>query len=180
MTDEFTRMLESARGNALGRPSTGRLRVVVAVSLLVLYVVVVLLMTMSPTPLDRGYESSITKLLDILHRNGAPEWFGYSKLEFSANIVMFGPLGFLVGLALPQGVAWSGLLLLPAFSAGIEFVQAAVLSQRFATFEDIVANSVGGWLGLLIAFTIRALVHARDQQVIARAKWDELHNGSRE
>jgi glycopeptide antibiotics resistance protein len=151
-----------------------------AVSLLALYIVVVLLMTMSPTPLDRGYESSIAKLLDILHRNGLPEWFGYAELESGANIVMFGPLGLLVGLALPERIAWSGLLLLPAFSAAIEFVQATLLSQRFATPGDIVANSVGGCLGLLIAFTIRALVHTRDQRVIEQAKWDEQHNGSRE
>ena len=92
----------------VGRPSSSRdappprshLRIGSAVSGLAVYAVVVLAMTMSPTPLDQGYESAIAKFLGVLHRNGVPEWFGYSKLEFTANIAMFIPLGFLIALAL--------------------------------------------------------------------------------
>lgn len=175
MTDELTRLIDAAPRRLASRPPKSQLRVGIAVTLLLLYVAVVLLMTMSPTPLDRGYASSIDKVLGVLHRNGVPEWFGYSKLEFTANIAMFVPLGFLVGLALPQRIAWLGLLLLPAFSGAIEMTQAAMLSQRFATIEDVVANSAGGWIGLLIAFTIRAMVHSRDEKVVARALWEAQH-----
>jgi glycopeptide antibiotics resistance protein len=177
VTDEITRLINAAPQRPAARPAKSHMRVGIAVTLLLIYVAVIVTMTMSPTPLDRGYESAIDKLLSVLHRNGVPEWFGYSKLEFTANIAMFVPLGFLVGLALPQRVAWLGLLLLPAFSGGIELTQAAMLSQRFATIEDVIANSVGGWIGLLIAFTIRAMVHARDQKVIARAVWDARQVG---
>ncbi|MDT0156386.1 VanZ family protein [Microbacterium sp. ARD32] len=175
MTDEITRMLSAAPERPAVPPAKSRLRASIAIALLLVYVAVVLVMTMSPTPLDRGYESSIDKVLGVLHRNGVPEWFGYSKLEFTANIAMFVPLGFLVGLALPQRIAWLGLLLLPAFSGVIEMTQSLMLAERFATIEDVIANSAGGWIGLLIAFSIRAMVHARDQKVIARAEWELRH-----
>ncbi|MGB3731821.1 VanZ family protein [Microbacterium sp.] len=171
MTDEMTRLLGAAPEYVEERPGKSHVRVGIAVLLLLVYLGVVLAMTISPTPLDRGYASSIDKVLSVLHRNGVPEWFGYSKLEFTANIAMFVPLGFLVGLALPTRVAWLGLFLLPAFSGAIELTQAAMLSQRFATVQDVVANSVGGWIGLFVAFAIRAMVHARDQKVIAQAEW---------
>ncbi|WP_193598121.1 VanZ family protein [Microbacterium sp. YJN-G] len=172
MTDEITRLLDAAPTALPKRPAKSQARLGITLTLLLIYVGVVVAMTMSPTPLDRGYESSIAKVLDVLHRNGVPEWFGYSKLEFTANIAMFVPLGFLVGLALPQVIAWLGIFLLPAFSGLIEFTQSSLLAERFATFEDVIANSVGGWIGLLTAFAVRAMVHSRDQRVIARAVWD--------
>ncbi len=166
-------MLNSARQQIPARPSTSGLRVGIAVALLLVCLVVVLCVTMSPTPINLGREDAIRKLLTVLHDNGVPEWFGYSKLEFTANIAMFIPLGLLIGLALPRGLGWLGLVLPPAFSACIELTQALVLSQRTATIEDVIANSLGGWIGLAAAWTIRLIVHRRDQKVIAQARWDE-------
>lgn len=161
------------------RPSKSYARVTIAVSLLLLYILIVLMATMSPTPLDQGYEASIDRLLGVLHRNGVPQWFGYSKLEFLANVLMFVPLGFLVGLALPRRAVWSGVILLPLFSVGIEMTQLTFLSERFASPTDVIANSSGGWIGLIVAFTIRAAVHARDQKVLARAFWDARNRAPR-
>ena len=166
-------MLQSARPAAPSRPSTGGLRAGIAVTLLLLCLGIVLWVTMSPTPINLGREDAIRKLLALLHDNGVPEWFGYSKLEFTANIAMFAPLGLLIGLALPRRGVWLGLLLAPAFSGVIELAQALLLSQRTASVQDVVANSIGGWIGLLIAVVIRALVHARDRKVIAQSQWDQ-------
>ena len=166
-------MLQSARPVAPSRPSTGGLRAGIAVTLLLVCLGVVLWVTMSPTPINLGREDAIRKLLTLLHDNGVPEWFGYSKLEFTANIAMFVPLGVLIGLALPRRGVWLGLLLAPAFSGAIELAQALLLSQRTASVQDVVANSIGGWIGLLIAVVIRALVHARDRKVIAQNQWDQ-------
>lgn len=166
-------MLRSAPQTVPDRPSTGGVRVGVAATLLLVALGVVLLITMSPTPINLGHEDAVRKLLSLLHSNGVPEWFGYSKLEFTANIVMFVPLGLLIGMVLPQRHWWLGLLLAPAFSACIELTQALLLSQRSATIHDVVANSLGGWIGLVIALVIRAMVHARDRRVIAQAEWDQ-------
>ncbi|WP_195907774.1 VanZ family protein [Microbacterium gorillae] len=172
MTDEMTRLLRGGRAPAVRRPPKSHLRAWVAGVGLLAYLGVVLAATLSPTPLDKGYGGAIDKVLSVGYRNGLPAWFGYAELEFLANVAMFIPLGFLLGLVLPRRGIWVGILLLPAFSAGVEACQAMFLAARFATIGDVIANSIGGWVGLLAAVIIRALVYARDQKVIARALHD--------
>lgn len=134
---------------------------------------IVLLATLWPTPLDKGYESSIARLLTVLHHNGIPEWFGYNKLEFSANIVIFIPLGFMIALLLPRRLWWLALLICPALSTCIELTQATFLAARFATVTDVISNSIGGVLGTIVAFLLRAIVYTRDEKVIAHALWGQ-------
>jgi glycopeptide antibiotics resistance protein len=154
------------------RPARSTLRVRIAGTGLALCVLVVLLATMWPTPLDRGFESSIDRLLDVLHRNGIPTWFGYNKLEFSANIGMFVPVGFLIALVLPARAWWVALILSPLLSVAIEASQAAFLTARFATPMDVLANSLGAIVGIFLAVVLRHIVYARDQKVIAQAIWE--------
>ncbi|WP_338144958.1 VanZ family protein [Cryobacterium adonitolivorans] len=135
------------------------------------YASVVLMATLWPTPLDQGFESSINKLFVVLYRNGVPLWFGYNKLEFTANVLMFIPLGFLVALLLPARIWWLALVICPAMSIAIEMTQALALSARFATVIDVFSNSLGAVIGILIAVMLRAIVYERDQKVIARAVW---------
>lgn len=153
-------------------PRRSHARVGTAAVLLVLYGAVVGAMTMSPTPLDRGYQSAITRFLSVVHRYGVPEWFGYRQLEFSANVLMFVPLGFLVGLVVSMRLWWLPLLVLPALSAAIELLQGLLLSQRFASVLDVVANTIGGYIGLAIVIVLRVFVEGRDRKVIALAIWE--------
>lgn len=150
-------------------PSPSRLRVGIAAAGTLVCIVVILLMTLSPTPLDRGYESAIDELLAALHRHGVPTWFGYRKFEFTANVAMFLPLGFLVALALPRRAMWLTLLIVPALSGSIEWAQSALLLERTPSLFDVLANTLGGYVGALAAWLLRALVHARDERVIAAA-----------
>lgn len=156
-------------------PPNSRLRFGVALALLVAYSIVVVFAVFWPTPIDRDYQGSIVKLLDVLHRHGLPDWFGYNKLEFVANIGMFVPLGFLIALVLPARAWWASVLILPLASATIELLQGAILSERFASPWDVAANSTGALVGALLAVTVRALVHARDQKVIARALYESTN-----
>lgn len=133
------------------------------------YLALLVVVTMSPTPIDQGYESAIARVLAVFHRNGFPLWFGYNKLEFSANIVMFVPIGFLSALAVPVQHWWIALLLCPALSAAIELLQGALLEARFSTLSDVAANSIGALMGIFGALVLRALVYHRDQLVIAEA-----------
>lgn len=168
-------MVLSAPGPAAAAgppPRKSRLRVGLATTGLVLCCAVILWATLSPTPLDQGYEGAIDRLLAILHRNGIPEWFGYNKLEFLANVAMFVPFGFLIALALPKRFIWLAFLFVPAFSGAVELVQALALSARFATIMDVFANSLGGYVGAIVAILIRTAVSARDKKVIARAVWE--------
>lgn len=155
-----------------GPPPKSRARTVGAAIGLAICITVVLFATMWPTPLDQGYSESINRVLDVLHRNGIPEWFGYDKLEFSANVLMFLPIGFLIALLLPAQVWWLAFLICPILSGSIELTQANFLSARFATITDVIANSIGATIGAVLAGAILALVHTRDEKIIARALWE--------
>ena len=155
------------------RPPKSRTREWLAFLALLSYAAIVVAATLSPTPLDQGYQGAIDKVLAVLHRNGVPEWFGYGKLEFSANIVMFIPLGFLITLLLPTKVWWLALVICPALSGAIELTQGALLSERFASWGDVASNSIGAIVGIFIAVVLRALVHNRDEKLIERALWDQ-------
>jgi glycopeptide antibiotics resistance protein len=153
-------------------PPKSRVRLNLGLALVLAYGLIVILATMWPTPLDQGFASSINRLLAVLHRNGIPEWFGYSKLEFSANVLMFVPLGFLVSMLLPVRVWWLALIICPGLSIAIELTQAFALSARFATVSDVVSNSIGALIGALIAVMIRAAIYDRDEKIIARRLWE--------
>lgn len=152
-------------------PPPDRTRTVLAWVGIVVCAVGVLITTLSPTPVDKGHGGTIEKVLKWLYGLGLPRWFGYEQVEFTANIVMFVPLGFFVGLLLPAGMIWLGLVIVPAVSGAIEFAQSQFLSERFATVLDVLANTLGGWSGLVVAVGVRALVRARDETIIARALW---------
>ena len=98
-----------------------------------------------------------------------PDWFGYAALEFSANIALFVPLGFLIFFLLPRSRWWLALLVCPALSIVIEVIQGLALSQRFATVSDVVANTLGGLVGALVALALRRVVNARDRRLLARS-----------
>lgn len=137
----------------------------------------VLLITLWPVPIDTGYSGAISKLLGVLHRNGIPEWFGYNKLEFSANVAMFVPLGFLVELLLPTRMWWLALVLCPLFSVSIELTQGFFLSARFSSATDVLSNSIGAIIGITAAVILRLIVDVRDRKIITHAIW-ELTEGS--
>lgn len=162
----MTRLSDSAE-----EPTKSHVREWLAFTALLACIVIVLAATLSPTPLDQGYQGAIDKFLGVMHRNGIPEWFGYNKLEFSANIAMFVPLGFLITLLLPTRVWWLAIAIGPALSVGIELAQGAFLSARFASPLDVLANSLGAIIGITIAVILRALVHQRDEKMIERALW---------
>ncbi|MGI6879278.1 VanZ family protein [Microbacterium sp. gxy059] len=155
------------------RPPRSRLRVGVASALFVVYLAFVLWVTMTPSLDGVGVDGVGDRLLRVLHRIGVPEAFGLPQLEFTANIGMFVPLGFLLGLALPGWGWWLALLLLPLLSGGIEYVQGAHLPDRVSDLRDLVSNSIGAWIGVFAAAWLRALVHGRDRKVVARALWED-------
>lgn len=160
-------------------PRPSRARQWIASVGLVVYGGLVLFVTLLPNPGGDGFETRILNLLSVLYDRGVPEWFNFHLLEFTANILMFVPLGLCIGLLLPKRAQWAGLLILPALSVAIETAQYVFLANRLATVSDVVANSLGGWIGLGIAFLIRAAVHARDRRVLAHARHRERRHGPR-
>ncbi|HIY66210.1 MAG TPA: VanZ family protein, partial [Candidatus Agrococcus pullicola] len=142
------------------KPRRSRLRVGLATVLFIFYLGFVMWVTLTPSLDGVGVDTVADRVLSVLHRIGVPERFGYMELEFAANIGMFIPLGFLLGLALPGWGWWLALILLPAYSIGIEWFQSEFLGDRVGDVRDIISNSLGAWIGTLIAATLRAMVHA--------------------
>ncbi|MCT9001931.1 VanZ family protein [Microbacterium memoriense] len=103
-----------------------------------------------PVPVDQG----AGPLLRLITR--AIPALTYERIEFAANILLFVPLGLLLTLILVRN-RW---LVLPvAFLATvtIECVQALLLDARTPSVLDIVANTAGACIGILIAVFIDAL-----------------------
>lgn len=101
--------------------------------------------------------SVVRHLSAALTRLGLPEALTVmSRVEFSLNALMFVPVTVLGALAWPRvrWTAWLSACFLG--SAGLELCQALFLSGRSAQHADVVANTLGGLLGVL-------LVHAYTQ-----------------
>lgn len=121
--------------------------------------------TLNPERVDAHHGQQIVQFLDFLHRHGMPHWFGYRKLEFAANVALTIPLGLFLGFALPKERRWAGYLALPALSATIELAQKVLLPERVASLTDVIANSLGAWLGLALAGLIEARIRRRSRDL---------------
>lgn len=75
--------------------------------------------------------------------------FGTGWIEFTANVLMFVPLGLLLTLLLRHH--WYGVLLALVVSAGAELAQ-FVIPSRHPSLRDILANTLGALLGAALAW----------------------------
>lgn len=142
------------------RPQRSRwvTRVGVPRILLVAYVVVLAAIAFWPTPVDRGAGPLlrlVTKTIPFLT---------YPRIEFGANILLFVPLGVLLTLVLATR-RWLVMPLAFLSSVTIECVQAIALSERTPSVLDIVANTAGACVGIVI--------------VIAGENWRQKYSSAR-
>ena len=97
-------------------------------------------------------------------------WVTYTQLESFANVMLFVPFGLLIALLVPTRWWWVVVVALVLAAGGIELGQALFLPGRVASLDDVLANSLGGVLGVAIAAMIRAVAWA-----IRRARGTERH-----
>lgn len=125
-------------------------------ALLAVYLAAVAAVTLGPAPADAGTLSRVERLVAWLSGHGVP--VTYLGVEAVANVVMFVPFGVLVSLALPARARWGDRVVVPlalATSAGIETVQ-RWLPTRVPTVQDVVLNTLGAALGLLVLRAVLA------------------------
>ena len=116
----------------------------VGLRLLALYAAALALIAFWPTPVDRGATGLLREIARVV------PLLSYDVVEFTANIALFVPLGVLLALPLPR----LRVLVLPialVVTSAIEVGQAVFLAERTASVRDVVANTAGAALGLLIA-----------------------------
>jgi glycopeptide antibiotics resistance protein len=131
-----------------------RTRVVVLVIAAAL-LVGVLVIGLLPNRVDGGVERPIRAFIDTLQAAGAPGWVNYDLVDFLANILFFVPIGLLGAVLLPRRLWWLAMPVGLLLSAALELGQAAFLPQRFASWTDVLANTLGAVLGALIGAAMR-------------------------
>ena len=70
-------------------------------------------------------------------------------MEIVWNIVLFIPIGVLINYLIPIKYFWISIISSLFFSAGIEFMQ-LVLRRGLFEFDDMIHNTVGAMLGIVI------------------------------
>lgn len=122
----------------------------VAAALLGMIVVVIAVIVFMPGPPDATGQAELQQFLAKGHRHGLPLWIDFDLVQNLSNVVMFLPIGLLGALALYRRnyliVLYAGLA-----SGLIELVQLVLLPDRVASWQDLRANSIGAFLGLLCA-----------------------------
>ncbi|MGW6132166.1 VanZ family protein [Cellulomonas sp. NPDC055163] len=117
---------------------------------LVVYLLVVAWITLTPDLADNDALGQVEVITQWLAARGVP--VTYAGVEAGANVVMFVPFGVLVGLLVRPARAWwarvvaGGLVL----SAGIETAQLLFLPTRVPTVQDVVMNTLGAVLGVVV------------------------------
>lgn len=123
---------------------------------LALYLVILAGIAFWPSPVDQGAGPAlrlITRAFPMLT---------YPRIEFAANIALFVPLGLLLTLILTRR-RWLILPLAFLATVAIECVQGVALGARTPSMLDVVANTAGACVGILLAAFIEVLRDARTE-----------------
>jgi glycopeptide antibiotics resistance protein len=118
------------------------------------YLGVVAWITLGPQPLDERGVDILRSVLAVLARSDLTRWITYEFVEFTANIAMFVPVGLLFLLLVGRRRWWLALGGGVVLTCAIEFTQ-LFLPGRFADVRDIVANSLGALLGVIVGLILR-------------------------
>lgn len=124
---------------------------------LLCYFVILAFIAFWPTPVDKPVAGGLDALLDFLHQRGIPEWFNYGFIEACANVLLFVPAGLLLAFTSPRKRWWQLLALGAAASGSIELGQLLFLPYRFSSWQDILMNTLGVGVGLLLAAVSKRL-----------------------
>jgi len=111
--------------------------------------------TLGPQPLDTSGSGLLREVIRFLNGYDFLRWVSYDLVEFVANILLFVPVGALFVLLLGRRRWWLASLLGVALSGVIEFAQ-LFLRHRVADPRDIVANSLGAIVGVVLVLAVSA------------------------
>jgi glycopeptide antibiotics resistance protein len=131
----------------------------------VLYLVALVLIAFWQTPVDQDSRGWLLHLLHWLHAHGTPRWVNYSFVEVAANVVLFVPVGLFLVILTGARRWWLGPLVGVLASSGIELAQKAYLPARFATIQDVYANTAGATAGTLVALCVLGILHLRELKI---------------
>ena len=141
------------------RPS--RRAITVTASIVSVPVIALLLwLVFTPNRIEQWAPETISGGLDLLRTWGLTR-LTLAQAEQIANIAVFIPIGLLSFVLLRERVRWLCFVIPPALSGVIELVQELFLPDRVASLQDIALNTIGGYIGVLLAWTIARLLPRR-------------------
>jgi glycopeptide antibiotics resistance protein len=106
-----------------------------------------------PSPVDQPVQGEIAGILFLLHAHGIPRWINYWFVEASANVALFVPVGIVASFAFPKKWWWQIVAFGLLVSGCMELGQQLFLHDRFASPVDLVTNTVGSVIGVLLTQT---------------------------
>lgn len=104
-----------------------------------------------PSPVDEDVDVLRSWPVQAFVRLGLTPIDGYTIVEVAANVALFVPFGW-VGMTIARRATWWGVTACGCLaSVGLEVGQQLLRPERFATASDLVANTVGAFLGSVLA-----------------------------
>ena len=128
------------------------------------YVALLAVVGFFPSPVDRPIDAPLSRIIQWCGQHGLG-FISYAHVEFGANIALFVPLGMLIALLFGPRRWWRAPVICFVATVIIELGQRVLLPQRVASIADVIANTIGGILGTLVAVAIIATA-ARNRHAI--------------
>ena len=127
--------------------------------LLLAWFIAVAVITLTPTPAPDANAGAARAIRTGRRVSG----FGGTDLqvEFAANIVMFVPFGVLAALLRPHLGWWLLVGTGTSISVAIELAQLFLLPSRVADLRDVVSNTLGTAIGVLLVASASRLASER-------------------
>lgn len=132
------------------------------------YLALVAWVTLGPQPLDHQRQDWLVEALREGRELTESRWpafaaqLTYDHVEFAANIAMFAPIGLFLVLLLGRRFWWAAILLCIAMTGFIETAQ-RFIPGRVSDVRDIVSNSAGGAVGVILALIVTIPAYRRER-----------------
>lgn len=133
------------------------------------YLVFVAWLTLTPQPISPDQLDLVERVLAALQRRGYAESLTLSQVEFAANIALFVPVGVFALVLFGAGGWWLALLACVGLTVGIESAQLGI-PGRVPDDRDLVANSLGGAIGVAVALVLTLPATLRRRRVRERSR----------
>jgi VanZ family protein len=127
------------------------------------YAMLLALIAFWPTPVDRPVEGTIRQVVEWFQAHDL-QFLTYSFIEPLANVALFVPVGLLLVLLLGASRWWVSIFVGAGMSIVIELGQYYFLSARFATVNDVLANTAGTIAGTALGLIVLAVVRLSDEK----------------
>lgn len=115
-------------------------------------------MTLTARPYGSDIAAALDRLLAWFAQRESTAWITFDRVEFGANVAMFVPLGIFAVLWFGVRGWWTAPVLGLLASGAIELTQAVFLDTRVSDVRDLVANTLGAVIGMLLMLLLAFLL----------------------